>query len=120
VERRAKHSPLRDVAGMLRSLDYAAHAVAFGRPEADRANAIARLLRWEQRARRAFLDGYRAIAATSPVPLVPVSDAALQGACGAFELEKACYELRYELDNRPDWAPIPLAGIARILSARPA
>jgi maltose alpha-D-glucosyltransferase/alpha-amylase len=120
VERRAKHSPLRDVAGMLRSLDYAAHAVAFGRPEADRANAIARLLRWEQRARRAFLDGYRAIAATSPVPLVPVSDAALEGACAAFELEKACYELRYELDNRPDWAPIPLAGIARILSAGPA
>jgi maltose alpha-D-glucosyltransferase/alpha-amylase len=120
AERRAKQSPLRDVAGMLRSLDYAAHAVAFGRPEADRPNAIARLLRWEQRARRAFLDGYRAIAATSPVPLVPVSDAALQGACGAFELEKACYELRYELDNRPDWAPIPLAGIARILSARPA
>jgi maltose alpha-D-glucosyltransferase/alpha-amylase len=120
VERRAKHSPLRDVAGMLRSLDYAAHAVAFGRPEADRANAIARLLRWEQRARRAFLDGYRTIAATSPVPLVPVSDAALEGACAAFELEKACYELRYELDNRPDWAPIPLAGIARILSAGPA
>jgi trehalose synthase-fused probable maltokinase len=117
AERRLKHSALRDVAGMLRSLDYAAHAVAFGRPEAERADALAGLTAWEARARRAFLDGYRAAAAESPVPLVPASEAALLEACAAFELEKACYELRYELNNRPDWARIPLAGIARILGS---
>jgi predicted trehalose synthase len=102
---------------MLRSLDYAAHVVAFGRPEAERADALAALTAWEARARRAFLDGYRAAAAKSPVLLVPPSEAALLEACAAFELEKACYELRYELNNRPDWAPIPLAGIARILGS---
>jgi len=115
AERRAKHSALRDVAGMLRSLDYAAHAVAFALPAGDRPAALAAVMAWEARARRAFLDGYREAAAESPVRLVPDSGSALVGACGAFELEKACYELRYELDNRPDWAPIPLAGIARIL-----
>ena len=115
VERRVKHTALRDVAGMLRSLDYAAHAVAFGRPEAERPEALATLAAWEARARRAFLDGYRAAAAEGPVPLVPPSEAALLEACAAFELEKACYELRYELNNRPDWAAIPLAGITRIL-----
>jgi trehalose synthase-fused probable maltokinase len=117
AERRLKHSALRDVAGMLRSLDYAAHVVAFGRPEAERADALAALTAWEARARRAFLDDYRAAAAKSPVLLVPPSEAALLEACAAFELEKACYELRYELNNRPDWAPIPLAGIARILGS---
>ncbi|HEY7651792.1 MAG TPA: hypothetical protein VIG07_03130 [Methylomirabilota bacterium] len=116
AERRLKHSALRDVAGMLRSLDYAAHAVAFARPEAERAHALAALTGWEARARRAFLDGYRGAVAESPVPLVPPSEAALVEACAAFELEKACYELRYELNNRPDWAPIPLAGISRILA----
>jgi trehalose synthase-fused probable maltokinase len=115
AERRAKHSALRDVAGMLRSLDYAAHAVAFALPAGDRPAALAAVMAWEARARRAFLDGYREAAAESPVRLVPDSGSALVGACGAFELEKACYELRYELDNRPDWGPIPLAGIARIL-----
>ncbi len=115
AERRAKHSALRDVAGMLRSLDYAAHAVAFGKPAADRPAALAALTAWEALARRAFLDGYREAAAKSPAPLVPASEAALLDACAAFELEKACYELGYELNNRPDWVPIPLAGIARIL-----
>jgi len=117
AERRLKHSALRDVAGMLRSLDYAAHAVAFGRPEPDRTDALAALTAWEARARRAFLDGYRAAAAESPIPLVPPAEAALLEACAAFELEKACYELRYELNNRPDWASIPLAGITRILGS---
>ncbi len=117
AERRLKHSALRDVAGMLRSLDYAAHAVAFGRPEAERTDALAVLTAWEARARRAFLDGYRAAATESPVPLVPPSEAALLEACAAFELEKACYELRYELNNRPEWTAIPLAGIARILGS---
>jgi trehalose synthase-fused probable maltokinase len=115
AERRAKQSALRDVAGMLRSLDYAAHAVALELPAAERAAALTRLTEWEIQARRAFLTGYRGAAGTGPAPLIPPSEAALIEACAAFELEKACYELRYERDNRPDWLAIPLAGVRRIL-----
>jgi maltose alpha-D-glucosyltransferase/alpha-amylase len=116
AERRARQAALRDVAGMLRSLDYAAHAVAFGLPDAERAAALGALTAWEEDARGAFLAGYREAVAGSPAPLVPSSEGALLGACGAFELEKACYELRYERDNRPDWVAIPLAGIRRVLT----
>lgn len=116
AERRARQAPLRDVAGMLRSLDYAAHAVAFERPPAERAAAFEVLTGWEREARAAFLAGYREAVAGSSAPLVPSSEGALLGACGAFELEKACYELRYERDNRPDWVAIPLAGIRRVLT----
>ena len=115
AERRAKQSALRDVAGMLRSLDYAAHAVAFDLPAAERARALTRLTGWETEARRAFLRGYRDAAGVGPAALIPLSEAALTEACAAFELEKACYELRYERDNRPDWLAIPLAGVRRIL-----
>jgi trehalose synthase-fused probable maltokinase len=115
AERRTKQSALRDVAGMLRSLDYAAHAVAFGLPAAKREPALVGLTAWETLARRAFLQGYRSIAGASPAALIPPSEDALIEACAAFELEKACYELRYERDNRPDWVAIPLAGVRRIL-----
>lgn len=115
AERRQKQSALRDVAGMLRSLDYAAHAVAFGRPEAERAAALAALTAWEAQARGAFLAGYLRSVAENPAPLAPATAEALRSACGPFELQKAAYELRYELDNRPDWVAIPLAGISRIL-----
>jgi trehalose synthase-fused probable maltokinase len=115
AERRARQSALRDVAGMLRSLDYAAHAVAFGLAPDERAAALRGLTAWEDAARRVFLAGYREAVAESPAPLVPPSEKALLAACGAFELEKACYELRYERDNRPDWVAIPLAGIRRVL-----
>jgi maltose alpha-D-glucosyltransferase/alpha-amylase len=101
---------------MLRSLDYAAHAVAFGLGPDERAPALGVLTAWEGTARRAFLAGYREAVAESPAPLVPSTEGALLGACGAFELEKACYELRYERDNRPDWVAIPLAGIRRVLT----
>lgn len=115
AERRAKLPALRDVAGMLRSLDYAAHAVAFELPAAERAPALAMLTAWESEARRAFLHGYRGAAAASPAALIPRSEEELLAVCAAFELEKACYELRYERNNRPDWVAIPLAGIRRIL-----
>jgi maltokinase len=115
AERRAKLPALRDVAGMLRSLDYAAHAVAFEVPAVERAPALAMLTAWESEARRAFLDGYRGAATASPTALIPRSEEELLAACAAFELEKACYELRYERNNRPDWVAIPLAGIRRIL-----
>jgi trehalose synthase-fused probable maltokinase len=115
AERRQKQSALRDVAGMLRSLDYAAHAVAFRRPEGERAAALAALTAWEAQAREAFLAGYLRAVTESPVPLAPSTAEALRAACAPFELQKAAYELRYELDNRPDWVAIPEAGIRRIL-----
>jgi maltokinase len=103
-ERRRKRSPLRDVAGMLRSFAYAASAASLLRgidPPPD----------WEQRARTAFLDGYRS---TIDQTLVP-SGSAMDRLLAVFELEKAVYELRYELNNRPDWVKIPVAGILRML-----
>jgi trehalose synthase-fused probable maltokinase len=114
-ERRLKQPALRDVAGMLRSLDYAAHAVAFARPEEERPSALAALIAWEERAREACFAGYLSALADTPAPLVPTTAEGLRRACAAFELQKAGYELRYEMDNRPGWLPIPLAGIDRIL-----
>lgn len=109
-ERRAKHSPLRDVAGMLRSFGYAAAAaverVAADAP--DRAAPAVHARVWEEGARRAFVAAYREAAGALYPP-------AAAGLLRLFELEKACYELRYELDNRPAWAGIPLAGIKRLL-----
>jgi maltokinase len=104
-ERRLKRSPLRDVAGMLRSFSYV--------------TAGARLLRgvhvadgWEERARDAFLEGYFDRAEPS---LLPPGEAPTRQLLAVFELEKAVYELRYELNNRPDWVGIPVAGILRLL-----
>jgi maltokinase len=106
-ERRLKRSPLRDVAGMLRSFAYAASAaeIMHGTPApAD----------FEERARTAFLEQYFS---TVDPSLLPVGEAAVWNVLAIFELEKAIYELQYELDNRPDWLPIPVAGIARLLES---
>ena len=108
IERRRKRSPLRDVAGMLRSFAYAASA-------AERAGADVPSS-WESDARDAFLDGYHA--AVDPA-LLPAGDAAVAQVLALFELEKAVYELRYEIDNRPEWAAIPVAGIARLMELEP-
>ncbi len=105
IERRRKRSPLRDVAGMLRSFAYVASASAL-----QRGNPVPG--DWEERARQAFLDGYLSRVETN---LLPPGDAAIRSVLGIYELEKAVYELRYELDNRPDWVSIPVAGIERIL-----
>ena len=69
---------------------------------------------WEQRAREEFLDGYFGTVERS---LVPPSEEARTRLLAVFELEKAVYELRYELNNRPDWVGIPVAGILRLLEA---
>ena len=104
-ERRLKRSPLRDVAGMLRSFSYV--------------TAGAQLLRgvdappeWEARARERFLEGYLG---TVDRGLLPPGQEAIARLLAVFELEKAVYELRYELNNRPDWVAIPVAGIMRLL-----
>lgn len=103
-ERRRKRSPLRDVAGILRSFAYAASATSLLR-------GVDPPARWEERARAEFLDGYRK---TIDQQLVP-SGASMDKLLSVFELEKAVYELRYELNNRPDWVKIPVAGIVRML-----
>jgi maltokinase len=104
-ERRQKNSPLRDVAGMLRSFAYAASASAIQR-------SLPAPGDFERRAREAFLARYLAEIDSA---LLPAGDAAILNLLSIFELEKAIYELQYELDNRPDWLPIPVAGITRLL-----
>jgi len=106
-ERRQKRSPLRDVAGMLRSFAYAASAAPMLRDVEVPPD-------FEQRAREEFLTGYRATVDSS---LLPPSEQAIERLLSVFELEKAVYELRYELDNRPEWIGIPVAGIERLLGA---
>jgi maltose alpha-D-glucosyltransferase/alpha-amylase len=111
-QRRAKHSPLRDVAGMLRSFSYVQHGalrnVAHLEAEAVKLAPLART--WEIETRAAFLSAYDAAARDAKIygssPLQAGS-----GLLGLFELEKALYELSYELGNRPNWAGIPLQGI---------
>jgi trehalose synthase-fused probable maltokinase len=105
AERRRKRSPLRDVAGMLRSFAYAASA-------AELQLVVKAPPGWEQRARDEFLTGYRE---TVDPALLPPSESAMNRLLAVFELEKAVYELRYELDNRPQWVGIPVAGIVRLL-----
>jgi maltose alpha-D-glucosyltransferase/alpha-amylase len=108
AERRAKHSPLTDVAGMLRSFAYARHA-ALERAALQAGDDYGRwepqLHAWEQEVRRTFLTCYDEVASGAGLyeslrdvtPLLTL-----------FEIDKALYELRYELGNRPDWARIPL------------
>ena len=114
-ERRTRQSPLRDVAGMLRSFDYAQSSALLnatrGRPD-DLARLEPLARRWDTEARRAFLLAYEQ--ATQGGVLFR-SFTEMQGLLALFELEKAFYELRYELDNRPDWVAIPVRGILRLI-----
>ncbi len=116
AERRAKQSPLKDVAGMLRSFDYAAHAALFARA-ADRPDEFERLEPyarvWQQLTSAAFLQSYRAEAAGAA--FLPSDGRQLDALVDYFLLDKACYELRYELNNRPDWVRIPLRGIMSLI-----
>ncbi len=116
-ERRAKGSPLRDVAGLLRSLDYAASVAAAseasGAATASPAERRAALFqRWQREASHAFLEAYRAVEHAAENPWVPAgAEAAL---LDLFLLEKAAYEVRYEAANRPAWIGVPLRGLAAL------
>lgn len=100
AQRSAPDSPLRDVAGMLRSFDYVAGSVKL----TDDVDASA----WATDARAAFWDGYTATLGLDP------DDAALRALVAVFEADKAVYEALYEARQRPTWLPIPLAAISRI------
>jgi maltose alpha-D-glucosyltransferase/alpha-amylase len=112
-ERREKQSPLKDVAGMLRSLDYAAQTV---RLEDDAPAATGArsgwAAHWSLWLGAAFLEGY--LAGVAGTALLSTDPAARDVLLDAFLLDKAFYELDYELNNRPDWVRVPLMGIAAI------
>jgi maltokinase len=103
-DRRQKALPLRDVAGLLRSFSYLTSALA--RREDPLPDD------WEEQARERVLLGYRATAAAA---VLPAALEAQERQLRMFELEKACYELRYEIEHRPDWVDIPVRSILTML-----
>jgi trehalose synthase-fused probable maltokinase len=116
AERRAKQSPLKDVAGMLRSFSYAAYASLFAHASA-RPDEFAHLEPWariwQTWASGAFLRGY--LQATRGALFLPPEPSQRDALLRFFMLDKALYELNYELNNRPDWVRIPLWGIFDLL-----
>ncbi len=119
-ERRIKTSPLRDVAGMLRSFDYAAsmaldhHAQGFGEASA---LAIARVAQWREQTTSGFLAAYREH--VQGAATLPDDEALVDALLELFLLQKAIYEIRYELGNRPAWVRIPLKGVLDLLKKEP-
>jgi maltose alpha-D-glucosyltransferase / alpha-amylase len=118
AQRRSKNSPLRDVAGMVRSFDYAArtavaHAATIlgATPEATATYALA----WRDAAVDSFLSGYREVAAE--IASYPKNEDEARRLLDLFILEKACYELCYEAANRPTWLATPIRGVRAILDS---
>jgi maltose alpha-D-glucosyltransferase/alpha-amylase len=115
-ERRAKESPLRDVAGMMRSYGYAAYAALFAfalHAPTDYAALEPWARTWERWTADTFLKSY--LSAVEGTRLVPQDPGAFAALLSAFTLDKALRELIYELHNRPDWVRIPLVGIHTLL-----
>jgi maltose alpha-D-glucosyltransferase/alpha-amylase len=121
AERRRKHSPLRDVAGMLRSFAYAAaqvlsHVRIAPGPHLD-AVAVA-LADWRAQASAAFLAGHRD--GIGDASSWPADERGARALLDLFLVEKALYELRYEIDNRPDWVGAALRGLLEMADANDA
>ena len=118
-ERRAKGSPLRDVAGLLRSFDYAAEVAAQSSANSAMAAAPterreALLEQFREKASASFLDAYREVERKATVRWAP--EAAQEALLDLFLIEKAAYEIRYEAANRPTWIALPLRGLVNILN----
>ncbi len=120
-ERKLKRSPLADVAGMLRSFHYAISSALLQKitalPE-DAALLQAWAERWYVYVAGSFLRAY--LTATVDAGFAPSDPVAFEGLLQAFLLEKAVYEVGYELNNRPDWVAIPIRGIFQVIGAKPA
>ena len=115
-ERRQKRCAMKDVAGMVRSFHYASCTPAVGilpPPDANITNAEKWQIFWYENVKTAFLAGYESKAAGQL--FFPTNSAAFQQLLELFLLEKVLYELRYEINNRPDWVKIPLAGLNAVL-----
>ena len=118
-ERRIKHSPLRDVAGMIRSIHYASHAALRTAPghqllPSEMETGIADWFTvWYVWSAASYLKAY--LAEASRGDFLPEAREELETLLNAYLLEKAVYELGYELNNRPDWVPIPLEGILHLI-----
>ena len=122
-ERRIKKSPLRDVAGMLRSFNYAAYSAFFSqrdsgliRPE-DLAFLETSARFWRHWVSAAFLKAY--LEEASQGDFIPKTQKDLQALLDIYLLEKAVYELGYELNNRPEWILIPIQGIQELMRIQP-
>jgi trehalose synthase-fused probable maltokinase len=116
AERRIKSSPLRDVAGMLRSFSYAATAAARSRQSGAAAGTFGAWQAWEASAARLFVSAY--LDAVAHARILPAQQRDVDALLRAYVVDKAIYEVGYELNNRPDWVAIPLAGVLRCLDAR--
>ena len=119
-ERRLKRSPLLDVAGMLRSFHYVASATLLEQQQrgllSDLARAEAWLRFWYGWVSAVFLQGYLEVVGSTA--LVPSDSKDLGTLLEAYLMDKAIYEIRYELGHRPDWLAIPLGGVLELLRAR--
>jgi len=117
-ERKQKTCPLKDVAGMLRSFSYAAHMAAaqYAQKNPETKNQTAVLgSGWEARMRESYLEGYFEAAGKEQGSFLLPSIEENRKITSFFELDKAVYELHYELNNRPEWVWIPVLGIERLL-----
>jgi maltose alpha-D-glucosyltransferase/alpha-amylase len=117
--RRAKASPLRDVAGILRSFDYAAAATVSNRPPTSPAldeKQLALLGEFTAAAGKAFLKAYHAVLAEAPHPWIEAESE--ERLLRMFLIEKAAYEICYEAANRPAWIAFPLRGLTRLLERK--
>lgn len=115
AERRAKRSPLVDVAGLARSYHYASVVALRGRPAQERSSLAGATERFHREAVAALVGGW--CEATEALDTRPRSRAALAALFDLFLLEKTLYEVRYERDNRPDWIDVPLAGLRALGAA---
>jgi maltose alpha-D-glucosyltransferase/alpha-amylase len=117
-----RRSPLRDVAGMLRSFSYAVHSALRerrdrGLPEESHARAYDWGRFWQVWVSSIFLGAY--LQESRKAGLLPANPEEVELLLGVYVLEKAVYELGYELNNRPDWVQVPLQGILELLQEEP-